>query len=234
MMSSNSSAVREAPLHLQRDLERVLVVYRRLAQRAARHLHVLRAQRIEHLLGGEAAQRDALGVEPDAHGILAHAEQPHVAHPVEPHQLVAHVEQAVVGDVDRIVGLVGRDQMDREQQVGRALAHGQPVAPHLVGQAALGGADPVLHQHLRLVDVGADVEGDGQREVAVGGRLRGHVDHAFDAVHLLLDRCGNRIGHRLGAGTGIGRRHGDGRRGDLGQLGDPEPPVADGADDGDD
>ena len=152
----------EAPLHLQGDLEGVVVIDRRLAERATRHLHVLRAQRFEHLLGGEPAHGDPLGVEPDAHGILAYAEQEHVGDAVKPHQLVADVEQAVVGDVDLVVGLVGRDQVDRQQQVGRALAHGQAVAAHLVGQAALGGADPVLHEHLGLVDVGADIEGDGQ------------------------------------------------------------------------
>ena len=224
----------EAPLHLQRDLEGVVVVDRRLAERAPCHLHVLRPQGVEHLLRGEPACGDPLGIEPDAHGILAHAEQEHVGDTVKPHQLVADVEQAVVGDVDLVVGLVGRDQMDRQQQVGRALAHGQAIAAHLVRQAALGGTDPVLHEHLGLVDVGADIERDGERNVAVAGRLRGHVDHALDAVHLLLDRRGNGVGDRLRAGAGIAGRHADGGGRDLRQLVDAEAGVADGADDGDD
>jgi hypothetical protein len=166
--------------------------------------------------------------------VLAHPEQEHIGDAVEPHQPVAHIQEAVVGDVDLVVGLVGGDQVDRQQQVRRALAHGEAVAPHLVGQAPLGGADAVLHQHLGPVDVGADLERHGHRQVAVRGGLRGHVDHALDAVDLLLDRRGDRVGHRLRAGAGIVGVDGDGRRRDLRQLVDAEAGVADGADDDDD
>ena len=105
-----------------------------------------------------------------------------------------HVEQRVIGDVDLVVGLVGRDEVHDEQQVGRALVDGDAVAAHLLGQPRLGDGDAVLHEHLRLVDVGADVEGDAERHVPVVGRLGVHVDHALDAVHLLLDDGGDRVG----------------------------------------
>jgi hypothetical protein len=45
----------QAPLHLQGHLERVVAVDRRLTQRAARHLHVLGALGLPHLLGRPAA-----------------------------------------------------------------------------------------------------------------------------------------------------------------------------------
>ena len=32
--------------------------------------------------------------------------------------------------------------------------------------------DAVLHQHLRDVEIGAEREGDGELQIAVGGRLR--------------------------------------------------------------
>ena len=36
---------------------------------------------------------------------------------------------------------------------------------------------------------------------AVVAHLRGHVEHALDAVDLLLDRRGDGVGHHLGAGA---------------------------------
>ena len=48
--------------------------------------------------------------------------------------------------------------------------------------------DAVLHLHLRLVDVGAQGERDGERHDAVGGRLRGLIQHALDTVDRLLER----------------------------------------------
>ena len=62
--------------------------------------------------------------------------------------------------------------------------------------------DAVLHLHLRVVQVGAEREGDGQRQRAVGGRLREHVEHALDAVHLLLERRRDGLGDDLRVGAG--------------------------------
>jgi hypothetical protein len=53
--------------------------------------------------------------------------------------------------------------VDDHHQVGRALGRGDAQAAHLLRQARLGNGDAVLHQHLRLVEVGAELEGDGQR-----------------------------------------------------------------------
>ena len=47
------------------------------------------------------------------------------------------------------------------------------------------------------------LERDGQVVGAVVGALRGHVHHALDAVDLLLDGRGDRVGDVLGAGAGI-------------------------------
>ena len=65
----------------------------------------------------------------------------------------------------------------------------------------------VLHHDQGRVQIRADVEGDRQRIGAVVARLRGHVQHAFHAVDLLLDRRGDRVGHHLGAGARIGDRY---------------------------
>ena len=193
--------VEQAPLELQRQLEGAHVALRRLAERAAGDLDVLRAQRGEDLIRGHAAQCDALRVEPDAHRVFARPEHRDIADAGDAGKLVAHVEQRVVGAVDLIVGLLRRDEVHDEQEVGHPLVDDDAVATHLLGQARLGHRDAVLHQHLRLVDVGADLERDAERHGPVVGRLRVHVDHALDAVHLLLDDGGDGIGdgYRVGA-----------------------------------
>ena len=61
------------------------------------------------------------------------------------------------------------------------------------------------------------------------GRGR-HVEHVLHAVDLLLDRRGDGVGHDLGVGAGILRRHLHRRRRDLGILLDRQPPQRDGAD----
>src|SRR5439155_13531059 len=46
----------------------------------------------------------------------------------------------------------------------------------------------ILHQHLRRVEIGAELERDAQRHVAVAGALRRHVEHVLNAIDLLFDR----------------------------------------------
>ena len=71
------------------------------------------------------------------------------------------------------------------------------MPPDLLGQPRLGDRHAVLHEHLRLVEVGAELEGDGERQPAVVGGLAAHVEHVLDAVDLLLDRRGDGVGDRL-------------------------------------
>ena len=66
-----------------------------------------------------------------------------------------------------------------------------------VGQLRHGQRDAVLHHHQGGVQIGAQVEGDRQVVGAVVAALRRHVEHALDAVDLLLDRRGHRVGHHL-------------------------------------
>ena len=89
-------------------------------------------------------------------------------------------------------------------------------ALHVLGQARLGDGDAVLHEDLGLVEVGAGLEDDVDRQPPVAGRLRDDVEHVVDAVDLLLDRRGDRVGDHLGRGAGIGRGDVDRGRRDLG------------------
>ena len=117
--------------------------------------------------------------------------------------------------------------MDHHQHVGRGFAHRDADPAHLLRQARLGHRDAVLHQHLRGVEIGAEREGDGDRELAVAGRLRGHVEHVLDAVDLLLDRRRDRVGDDLGGGAGIAGADLDRRRRDLGILRDRQREIGD-------
>ena len=106
------------------------------------------------------------------------------------------------------------------REVGRALDRGDAEAAHLLRQPRLRLRDAVLHQLLRLVGIGAELEGDGQRHQAVGRRLAAHVEHVLDAVDLLLDRRRHGLGDDLRIGAGILRAHHHRRRHDLGIFGD--------------
>ena len=71
---------------------------------------------------------------------------------------------------------------------GEFLLGDDAVALHFFRQLRLRDRDAILHQHLRLVEIGAELEGDGDGELAIRGRLAVDVQHVLDAVDLLLDR----------------------------------------------
>ena len=147
-------------------------------------------------------------------------------------QLVPDVDGGEVAQVDVVVAAVGREEVDDHQDVGRPLADGDPLVLHLGRQLRHGQGHAVLHHDQGRVHVGADVESDRQRVGAVVARLRRHVQHALDAVDLLLDRRRHGVGHHLGAGAGIadGDRHA--RRRDARDTGRPAdensamPPIS--------
>ena len=73
----------------------------------------------------------------------------------------------------------------------------------------------VLRQHLRDVEVSADLERDRDREIAVPSRLTAHIEHVLDAVDLLLERRRDRTRDCFRRCAGIGRRDLHRRRDDL-------------------
>ena len=221
----------EAALRGDRVLEGGAGVVRRRADRAARDLHVLLAQRLDDVARRHAERRELLRVEPDAQRIFALAEDDQISDAVEAQQDVAHARARVVGDIELVVCVVRRQHMNDHHQVGRTLVGGDALPAHLLGQPRLGDRNPVLHQHLRLVEVGAELEGDGELHRAVARRIGGHVEHVLDAVDLLLDRRRDGCRDGLGVGARIDGGDDDGRRRDLGILRDRQLRVGDGADD---
>ena len=71
-------------------------------------------------------------------------------------QPVADLGQRIVGDIAAIERLVGRDEVDDHQEVGRGLARHDAQPLHFLRQARHRDRDAVLHQHLRGIEVGAD------------------------------------------------------------------------------
>ena len=193
-------------MRIERQLELGALGGRR-ADLARGHLHVLLADGGDHVAGGEVARGHFLRVEPHAHGVVAGAEHAHVTHAVQPRERVAHVQRGVVAQIQRVVAAVGRGQVHHHEERRRTLQRGNADGAHFFGQARQRLCHAVLHLYLGAVDVRADAEGDGQRQRAVDRRLRGHVEHVFDADDFLLERCGDRFGNDLGVGAGVGGAH---------------------------
>ena len=221
----------EAALSRDRELERGIRRCRLLPQGAAGNLDVLLLDRLDHFARRHAEGCELLGIEPDAQGILPLAEDDEIAHAVEAQEDVAHVVAGIVRDVELIVGAVRREHVHDHHQVGRALERRHPEASHLFRQARRGDRDPVLDQHLSIVEIGAELERDRQRHGAVARGIGRHVEHVLDAVDLLLQRRRDGGGDRLRIRSRIARPNHDGRRCDVGILRDRQSGIGDAADD---
>ena len=183
-------------------------------------LHVLRLDGVATSLGVDAVVGELARVEPDPHRVVERAEQRRVADAVDPLQHVDDVDRGIVGQIQRVVGAVRRIECQNLEQGRGDLLDRQALPADLVRQLRLGQVGPVLDVDRVDVGVGAELEGDRQRVAAVraGGRL--HVEHAVDAVDLLLDRLGHRLLDDVGTGAGIEARDLDLRRHDVRELRD--------------
>ncbi|MNI37509.1 hypothetical protein D3C73_916020 [compost metagenome] len=225
---------RQAALDLNRQLEGGGVGREGgLADRTAGGLDVLGLQGGDDLRRGQVACGRLGRVDPDPHGVVAAAEDLDAADAVDPQQAVAdrrlgHVAQVVAVDA----GVVGR-QRRQHQEAGRLLVDDDADLTDLRRKARLGQGDAVLDQHLGGVEVGAGLEGHGDLDPAVGGRRRGHVEHVLDAVDLLLQRRGDRLGQGFSRGAGVGGGHADRRRRDIRILRQRQHRHGEGADQGD-
>ena len=173
--------------------------------------------------------RQLMRIEPNAHAVIALAEQKDVADAVDARQLVLHLQDGVIAEVELVVAARRRRERDAAQNVGRTFDCGDARLLDDVGQRRDRQAHPVLHEHLRHVEVDAVLERDHQVVRAVVGALRVHVHHALDAVDLLLDGCRDGLRHVLGARARVvaGDLHGgrsDGRELRQAQIKDGDSP----------
>ena len=100
--------VGETALRFDIELEGARLGHRRLVDHAGGHLHVLAAQRRDHVACGQVAGGELFRIEPDAHRVVARAEDGDIADAVDAGQHVLHVQGGVVGDVEQVARIVGR------------------------------------------------------------------------------------------------------------------------------
>jgi len=113
-----------------------------------------------------AARSDLVRIEPDAHRIVAAAEQPYLADAGNARELVLDPDIGVVAQVKRII-LAVRNQRDQREESRRLLLRGHPEADYFRRQARQRLGNAVLHVHLRLVRIGAGGEGDRHLQHAI-------------------------------------------------------------------
>jgi hypothetical protein len=220
MMLPNSSSLARRPWALMASSKSVPGRCRRGADDAGSDLGVLLADGADDVRRRHAAGGQLLRVQPDAHRIVASAEGLHRAHAGHAQQVVTHIERAVVAQVEGVAGVVRADQVDHHGQVGAALLRRHADLAHDVGQARQGAVDAVLHRRLGGLGVGADLERDRQAHAAVAGGLALEVEDVLEAVDLLLERRGHRLGDDARVGAGVLSAHDDLGRRDLGVFRD--------------
>jgi hypothetical protein len=214
---------RQPALGVNQQLEGAVARCRRRTKHAGGNLDVLLANHAHDVGRRQPPRRQPIGIQPDAHAVLAAAEHLHVTDAINAAQLVAHLQECVVGQIQHVVAFVGRYQVDDHQEVRVRLLGGDADALHFDRQPRLRLGDTILHLDLRDVRIGAERKREGQRQRAIGRRLREHVQHALDAVELLLQRRRHRFGGDLRIGARIDGPDHDRRRDDFGILADRQP-----------
>ena len=159
MMSPNSSGGRETSLGVDGKLERrVGICNRSLVELASRDLLVLLAEGFHDLRGRHVVARELVGVEPNAHTVFARPEHLQVADVGDTRKAVVHLADGVVGEVELVAALVGRNDVNANEHVGRTLFHDNPDVANLFGQSRSRHRHAVLNLHLRDVEIRADFE----------------------------------------------------------------------------
>ncbi len=148
----------QAPLRIDRELQVEARLIGRTAHLPRCCLHVLRADLTHDIARRQAALGDLLRIEPDAHGVVARAEQLHLTDAFDAREAVLDVEHRVVAQIGHVIAVVRRQQMHDHGEVWRALDRRHAQRAHFRRQARLGLRDAVLHQLLRLVGIGAKAE----------------------------------------------------------------------------
>ena len=224
-MFSNSLGVEQAPLELQRELESAHVVAAAAGQ--ARRRQPARSARA-------SAASTSLAVMPRS-AMRSGSSQMRIEYSRDAedatrrrrrgcaHSSSRTLSRRVVGDVDLVVGVVAARRGARRAG-GRASAccTVMPLRRTSSGRRGSAAATRFCTSTCALSMSVPTSKVTRERHVAVVGRLRVHVDHALDAVHLLLDDGGDGVGDGLARWRlDRSRADRDGRRHDLGELGEP-------------
>ena len=228
----------QAALGLDVELQLLIVRDRPRADASDRGLDVLRLDRIDDVAGGQIEAGQPVGPDPGAHGVVLRPPQGGVADAGRALDLVEQVDGDVVGEKQRIVGVLRRIEGDHAEQRRGLLLDRHALALHVGRQARKRDLDPVVDVDGVDVGIGAELEGGGERVAAVVAAHALHVDHLVDADDLRLDRLGDGRIHDRRIGARIEGRDRDLRRNDVGILRERDrierQQAGDRGDDGDD
>ena len=163
---------------------------------------------------------ELVGPDPGPHRVILRPPQGRVADAGRALDAVEQIDRDVVRDEERVLDALGRVDRQHAEQRGGLLLDRDALLANVLGQLGQGDLDPVVDVDGVDVRIGAEFERPGERVAAVVAADALHVDHLVDAHDLRLDGLGDRGFHHLGRGAGIGRRHRDLRRHDVGVLRD--------------
>ena len=200
------------------QLEDLIVPDGRPADRAEGGLEILLFDGGDHILRRDTQGRHLLRLDPDAHRVIQGPELVGLTYPRHPRQLVLHIDGGEIGQEEGFLAVVGRKNIDHQQQVGGLRLHRDTKLLHLLGQEGQGLGDAILG--VDLGDIRVRTHGKGHRQAigAGGGGGRGHIQHVLDTIDLLLDGTADGAGDGLGIRARVGGVDHDHRRRDVGIL----------------
>ena len=143
---------RQRALGLNIHLELLVVADRPRADATDRRLNVLGLDRVDHVGRRQAEVGQALGVEPDAHGVVELAEQQGLADARDAGQLIENVQRRIAGDEDRRELSVIAVEIEELQDRRRSLDDRQPLQLHDLRKLRQRGLDAIVD--VDGVDVG--------------------------------------------------------------------------------
>ena len=179
-----------------------------------------------------------VGLDPEAHGVLASAENLHGADAVETRDLVTEINVGEVGEELGVVGAIRGIKSDEHERRSYGFLDGDAVVGDVAGKLRCGLRGTQLRENEIGVRVGLYVVIDDQAHATVGGRVqRIHVVHVVHAAHLLLDGRGNGLFDGASVGADVRSKHLNFGWYDVREESDRESENGDGAnndhDDGD-
>ena len=127
----------------------------RLTDRAGGHLKVLLADGADDVTGRHVARSEFFRVKPDAHGVIARPKYRHISDTLNAGELILHLQEGVVAEIQLVARAVRRDEMRHHRKVGGPFRRGDTQAPHFLRQLRQRDGHAVLHQHLRGVEIGS-------------------------------------------------------------------------------
>ena len=126
------------------------------------------------------------GIHPHAHRVDLLRGQARIADARQAADLVQQIDLRVVGEEQRVVAVVGRNQADHHQKRAGDLLHHHALPLHFGRQARQRDVHFVLGLNRGGVGIGAELKGDGDGDGSVVGAAGQEVQHPVQAGQVVL------------------------------------------------